>query len=244
MSNEISFTLNGSRMTLTREAVERSVADLTPNSIQKHAVSVRGVWFPVRQVFGAATRLGPSEFTSHTALRHLAALGFEISGGTPSRTHEVVAHGASTSRDVRHRDESWHTEAHVQASVVAWLAGRGWRVLSVADTASRQHGIDIVAEQGGRTVGIEVKGYPSRAYADPARSSEPKRTQPSNQATHWYSQAVLAAMRLRGRRPEMESVIALPDFSRYRNLFLETESSLSSAQIRVWWVDAHGNVEV
>ncbi|MBC5984937.1 hypothetical protein H8949_18535, partial [Bacillus pumilus] len=66
---------------------------------------------------------------------------------------------------------------------------------------------------------------------------------PSTQAGHWYSQAVLAAMRLRGKEPQWRSVIALPDFSRYRDLHAETAGSLAAAQIEVWWVDQAGSVQ-
>ena len=95
----------------------------------------------------------------------------------------------------------------------------------------------------GTTVGVEVKGYPSRNYAAPARASEQKKTQPSTQSVHWFAAAVLAAMRLRGKEPDWKSVIALPDFNRYRALFGETQGSLSAAGIVVWWVDEEGTVD-
>ena len=91
-------------------------------------------------------------------------------------------------------------------------------------------------------VGVEVKGFPSRRYADAARASGAKLTNPSTQAGHWYAQAVLAAMRLRGREPTWRSVIALPDFPRYRDLHAETAASLAAAQIEIWWVDQVGLV--
>lgn len=40
-------------------------------------------------------------------------------------------------------DETWHTEANVQAAVVTALASKGWRILSVANTATKEHGIDV-----------------------------------------------------------------------------------------------------
>jgi hypothetical protein len=101
----------------------------------------------------------------------------------------------------------------------------------------------VIAARDGQTAGIEVKGFPSRAYADPARAGERKRTSPSTQAGHWYSQAVLAAMRLRGKEPSWRSVIALPDFPRYRGLHSETVGSLAAAGIEVWWVDQAGELQ-
>lgn len=69
-----------------------------------------------------------------------------------------------------------------------------------------------------------------------------KRTSPSTQAGHWYAQAVLAAMRLRGKEPGWRSVIALPDFRRYRDLNTETSGSLAAAKIEVWWINQDGTL--
>ena len=49
-------------------------------------------------------------------------------------------------------------------------------------------------------------------------------------------------MRLRGKEPSWRSVIALPDFPRYRELHGETAGSLGAAQIEIWWVDEAGNL--
>lgn len=247
----IRFTLNGQRHELSRDDVESRLADVAPDAIRKHAVMVNGTWFPVIQAFEVATGIPRSEFMSNTARRHLAALGYEIAGDVEPRTAPPVVHSAvkpAAAASPRDPEEpaglagEWHTEANVQASLVTALAADGWRILSVANTATKEHGIDVIASRDGQTVGIEVKGFPSRGYADPARANEVKRTSPSTQAGHWYSQAVLAAMRLRGKEPAWRSVIALPDFPRYRDLHAETAGSLAAAQIEVWWVDQAGAV--
>ena len=245
----IRFTLNGQRHELTREDVEARLVDVAPDAIRKHAVRVNDTWFPAVQAFEVATGIPRSEFISHTARRHLAALGFEVAGDVEPRTTPLPA-GAAPSAAAAPAAAApaelgageWHTEANVQAALVTALAGEGWRILSVANTATKEHGIDVIASRDGRTVGVEVKGFPSRSYADPARAGEAKRTSPSTQAGHWYSQAVLAAMRLRGKEPSWGSVIALPDFPRYRDLHAETAGSLAAAQIEVWWVDQAGTV--
>ena len=122
------------------------------------------------------------------------------------------------------------------------MTAQGWRIISVANTGTKEHGVDVIASRDGQTVGVEVKGFPSRDYADPARAGEVKRTSPSTQAGHWYAQAILAAMRLRNKEPDWRSVIALPDFRRYRDLHAETAESLQVAQIEVWWIDQTGAV--
>ena len=47
-------------------------------------------------------------------------------------------------------------------------------------------------------------------------------------------------MRLRSREPDWRSVVVLPDFPRYRDLYAETAGSLAAAQIDVWWIERDG----
>lgn len=245
----VRFTLNGRRYELSRVMVEARLTGAIPEVVRKHGVNVNGTWFPVRQAFEIAVGVPRSEFISHTARRHLAALGFEVCGEIESRTDanvpaEFSGIGRSDAQATPDGGEEWHSEANVQAALVAALAGSGWRVLSVANTATKERGVDVIAERDGRTVGVEVKGFPSRNYADPRRAGEAKRTAPSIQAGHWYAQAVLAAMRLHGKEPGWRSVIALPDFPRYRDLYAGTSTSLTSAGIEVWWVHANGSMDM
>jgi hypothetical protein len=54
------------------------------------------------------------------------------------------------------------SEAAVQAQLVTHLAREGWHIQRVADTATREQGIDVLATKPGRTLAVEVKGWPSR----------------------------------------------------------------------------------
>ncbi|GAA5122480.1 hypothetical protein [Haloechinothrix salitolerans] len=247
---QVQFILNGDRYKLSRAEVEARLASVEPESIREHAVLVNHTWFPVKQAFEVAVGVARSEFISHTARRHLAALGFEVRGEITSRH---AARAAAPKREtgptpvgssVVDAGKEWHTEANVQAAVVTALAAAGWTVRSVANTATKERGVDIIAEYAGVMVGVEVKGFPSRTYADPSRAGEAKPTAPSTQAGHWFAQAILAAMRLRSREPDWRSVIALPDLPRYRNLHAETVDSLRAARIEVWWVHADGTVDL
>jgi Holliday junction resolvase-like predicted endonuclease len=236
--SQIVFTLNGRAYELSRNHVVQRLAGVRPEGIQTHAVKIGPNWYPVRQALEAAIGTPRLGFNTQTARRHLANLGFEVRG--------EVRQGAAPDMGSQERGaihEAWHTEAAVQAAVVAGLLGAGWTIQSQANTATKEHGIDVVAERDTVTVGIEVKGFPSRKYADVRRAGEQKRTQPSTQAGHWFAQAVLAAMRLRSRHPEYLSVIALPDFPRYRALHTETVQSLNAAEVHVWWVGQDGSVD-
>jgi hypothetical protein len=89
---------------------------------------------------------------------------------------------------------------------------------------------------------IEVKGFPGRDFADLRRVNEKKKAHPSGQAKGWYGSAVLAAMLTRSKMSHARSIIALPDFPRYRNLFRETAESLEKCGIELWWVTEEGGV--
>lgn len=195
----VQFILNGNPFELTRRQVERAVSGLATGQGHKFAVTVNGAFYPVKHVLEAATGVARKDFTSSVARKHLSALGFEIRGVGTSEGGAKVPHSGMPSTESAGLGEvgtgvgEWHTEAKVQSAVVAALVGRGWEILSVANTATKQHGIDVIAANAGRTIGVEVKGYPSKHYADPAKAGQPKATSPSTQAGHWYSQAVLAA---------------------------------------------------
>lgn len=245
----IAFTLSGRRYQLSRDDVQSRLAEVAPGAIRKHAVLVNDTWFPVIQAFEVASEIPRSEFMSNTARRHLSALGYEVTGDVDSRAVAGVRPAPSspepTSQHLQRPmslSDEWHTEANVQAALVTALAAERWRILSVANTATKEHGVDVIASLEQQVVGIEVKGFPSRNYADPTRAGEVKRTSPSTQAGHWYAQAVLAAMRLRGTEPTWRSVIALPDFPRYRDLYAQTIGSLDASLIEVWWLDQAGGL--
>lgn len=141
-----------------------------------------------------------------------------------------------------HDSEEWHKEANVQKALVAPLVDRGWRILSVKNTASREGGIDVIADRDGLMMGAEVKGYPTVGYADPKRAGEKKRAKPQGQAGNWYAKAILAAMKLRSAEPDWVSVIVLPRIPRYLELYAQTKGSLDVAQIEVWWIERSGDL--
>ncbi|WP_156996831.1 DUF7669 domain-containing protein [Knoellia aerolata] len=162
---------------------------------------------------------------------------------TDRGSNRLVASVPPTSPTPATPDEpEWHTEARVQAMVVTHLATHGWQILSVADTASRAHGTDIVANKGSERIGVEVKGFPSKRYADPARAQEKKPTQPSTQARTWYANALLSALRLKSRQPSLTAVMAFPEFVTYRSLYADTKPCLDQIGVKVWWVSEDGAV--
>lgn len=135
----------------------------------------------------------------------------------------------------------WPWEGQVQAVFCTFLASNGWEVTSAADTATKAHGVDVLALKGGRLVGAEVKGWPSTGYADTRRADEVKRTQPTTQAGHWFSQGLMKALMLLDSHPGHESLLVLPDYPRYRDLAERTRTGRAAAGVHVVLVTVEGD---
>lgn len=113
----------------------------------------------------------------------------------------------------------------------------------MANTATKQHGVDVLASKGSRLLGAEVKGWPSKAYADVRRAEEVKPTQPTTQAGVWFSHALMKAMMLLDSHPDHDALMVLPDYPRYRDLARRTRTSRAAASVHVMFVRAAGTVE-
>lgn len=137
----------------------------------------------------------------------------------------------------------WPWEGAVQAVFADVLRQHGWTVTSVADTATKARGVDLLARKADRRVGAEVKGWPSSTYSDPKRAGEIKPTAPTNQAGHWFSQAVTKALMLIDSHPGTESLVVLPDFPRYRDLAVRTRTGRARAEVHVVLVHEDGSVD-
>jgi hypothetical protein len=135
---------------------------------------------------------------------------------------------------------AWPWEGAVQAVFASVLTAHGWSLRSVADTASKQRGVDVLADKAQRRLGAEVKGWPSRGYADPRRAEEAKRTQPTTQASHWFAQALMKAVMLRDSHDDHESLVVLPDHRRYRDLAAKTRTGRAGAAVHVVLLEDDG----
>lgn len=151
--------------------------------------------------------------------------------------------GGSPARDVPPRpvpapipqpagERPWYWEGHVQSAVVTYLAGRGARIISVADTASRQRGKDIVAENVQGLLWVTVKGFPEGRG----------KAQPSAQAGVWFSQAVFDIVAYRSEDPDAQLALALPDFPRYRTIAERVRWLLPVVPFGILWVGEDGGV--
>lgn len=169
-------------------------------------------------------------------------------GASPSTPRAVgssaIAAGipvVSSSGDV---PTDWFWEGHVQDAIVAYLRSEGWTITAESHTAIRAQGDDIAASKDGRRLVVEVKGYPSIGYRDPRRAGEVKRTNPTLQAKHWFADALLKLVRIRGKRRDVSGAMAFPDAPRYRSLIEETREPLRLLGIGLYVVMPDGRVEV
>lgn len=84
----LDFTVKGKRMQVTTEDVIRKIRTVTPGPIRKHAVTIDGVAYPVKQAFAAATGTDILDFDTNQARHWFQRLGFEVArvpdnGATP-----------------------------------------------------------------------------------------------------------------------------------------------------------------
>ena len=138
---------------------------------------------------------------------------------------------------------SWPWEGAVQAVFAEHLVENGWVITGMADTATKQQGVDLLAAKNERRLGAEVKGWPSTGYSDPRRAGEVKPTQPTNQAGHWFSQAVVKGLMLLDSHPGLESLVVVPDYPRYRDLGARTRTGRTRANVHVVFVAESGKAE-
>jgi hypothetical protein len=230
------FVLNGVAMDLDAATVSARLQEAQPEPVREHGVRIGGTVYPVMQAFELAARLPRTQFTSHIALRHLRNLGFE----TVSRSSPAVTQPAQRVAPNSEVADGWPWEGSVQATFGRMLYQHGWSITSMADTAAKATGVDVLATKGSRRLGAEVKGWPSTTYADPRRADEVKPTQPSTQAHHWFTQALGKAMMLLDDNPGLESLMVLPDYPRYRTLAARTRTGRRAAGIHVVLLTSEG----
>ncbi|MBL0921680.1 MAG: MarR family transcriptional regulator [Phycisphaerales bacterium] len=127
----------------------------------------------------------------------------------------------------------WHWEGHVQLRIQRWLEQTDWIVSQAVDTASKMQGIDLICSQNERTLWVTVKGYPNGTA----------KTNPSTQARHWYSHALMDVVLYRGKDPNVEIAIGLPDgYTSYLSLAQRTRWLRASCPFRIFWAREDGNV--
>lgn len=162
---------------------------------------------------------------------HRVDRGYYVLADRPERLEGVLEVPAGPIEPSEGR--SWPWEGAVQTVFAGYLREQGWTVTSEADTATKARGVDVLATRGDRRLGADVKGWPSKGYADPRRSEEVKKTQPTLQAGHYFSDALVKALMLLDSHPDHDSLIVLPDYPRYRDLAARTRTGRALARVHL-----------
>jgi hypothetical protein len=164
-------------------------------------------------------------------------------------TEQVVRSTVSTSdRTTEERTPTpgdgyeWFWEGNVQATLVRHLVNDGWRIRRVADTHSREHGVDIEADRNGVTLLVEVKGYPSATYLKGPNEGQKKNFGVGAQARTYFGNAVLTGLLMRSDNSDARVVLVFPALETFRALARRSALPLDRAGIEIWLVDDSGQV--
>ena len=120
-----------------------------------------------------------------------------------------------------------------------WLVDRGHR-----EQETGQPGADIKARRADSVLIVEVKGYPSKTYERGPRKGQPKRTNPSTQARHWFAEALLTALLRQAENRQHHVAIAFPEFAVYTRLLTRVTESLKLLGLIVLLVQESGTVVI
>ncbi len=187
---------------------------------------------PRQQVNQICRRLGSTERLTRRQATCARCNRFKVVNSTGS-THPA----AETSLSVKSSPvpsggpaQPWYWEGNVQSAVVSHLVSRGYRVMSVADTASRSSGKDVEAHSPeGSRLWISVKGYPDRSQ--------------HTQARHWFSQAMFDMILYREESAENMLAVALPaGFATYQNLASRVSWFQNTCKFTFFWINEDGSV--
>jgi hypothetical protein len=226
---------------LIREARARG-STYTESTLRTHIVSHMCVNAPDHSAVQYADffRIGRGRYRLNDA-----TLNREAAAGPAPRldSDDVTGHAESTDTDTdaSSADQSWSWEGNVQAAVVRHLVARGWNIRRVANTSTKESGVDIEAISGDRRLLVEVKGYPSAHYSTGAKAGEKKQNH-ATQARHYFAGALLTATLMRADHPGDEVVVALPSYTTYEHLARRTAAVLEQIGVGIWLIDQSGHV--
>lgn len=133
-----------------------------------------------------------------------------------------------------HDTHNWYWEGNVQSRLVTWLVQNGYHIRQVANTATREAGIDVIATTpANEDLLVSVKGFPERTE---------KTTSPT-QARHWFSGAIFDLVLYRNDYPSAQLALALPEgFTTYATLTRRTQWLRESMPFTIFWIGETGDV--
>lgn len=145
------------------------------------------------------------------------------------------------------KQHDWFWEGNIQKKIVEHLISSKFEILSEANTYTKNPGPDILARHNGNILQISVKGYPSDKYTGDfpgGRKGQKKRTQPSTQARHWFSEALFELILAKSQKPQLGIALGLPRFQTYVNYVTKIRWLREKVDLLCYFVDSDGKVEL
>jgi hypothetical protein len=125
-------------------------------------------------------------------------------------------------------EDEWFEETNVATKIRDYLVDTGYSIQKFNDDKTTK-GHDIVAIKDGKTLVVEVKGFPSDKYVNGKNKGQKKRTHPNLQSKHWFSEALTALLTAKSLDWEVTIAMGLPHHDKY----LETIEKLRAINEKI-----------
>lgn len=193
---------------------------------------------PRQQIYQVALKLAKKGMLSRNngrcvgcgKIKITSSLNHSVSS-TEKILTETTTNGPKLS--VKNVIRPWYWEGNIQATLASYLAKEGYKIMAIANTASRENGKDIEAIMpDGKKLWISVKGWPEKSQ--------------NTQARHWFSQGMFDIILYRNESKDVELALAFPNsegFPTYRNLAKRIKWFKDLAKFKIFWVSDNGTIQ-
>lgn len=141
-------------------------------------------------------------------------------------------------------EDDWFHESNVQALVKNYLKSKLGTPTKEANCLKKERGPDLLFSKNGIDLQIEIKGYPSDKYARGPKIGKKKPTPPKTQAKHWFAQVMRDVIIAKGKNPNLQIAIGLPQYEVYETLWKYSLWATKKLGIKCYWVSEKGNVSI
>ena len=186
-------------------------------------------------------------FTKIDDDNYTISLGIVSDSSTKVTIPQEASIKQTIDEDEWNKEDDWFWEGNIQLLISKYLTNTGYKEVKIVDTSSKDKGPDITAEKDGTNWVIEVKGYPSNKYVqdtDRYTKGESKKTNPSTQARHWFSEALTSILLTKSEDPAKEIGLGFPRKDVYINYLNRMSYIRGKLDIYALLVDESGKVQM
>ena len=143
-------------------------------------------------------------------------------------------------------ENEWFEETNVLKRIKAYLEAKGWTIIKFNENKTAK-GEDIIATKRNEKLVIEGKGYPSDKYVKTTKRhivGDKKPSNPKQLAKHWFGEALLSLELVKSKDQNIKIALGLPLMEKYENLLKDVDYVKKKLDIKCYFVDENGNVEV